>query len=372
VTHDLAVVGLGIVGASAVYAATRAGASVLALDAGVPGAGTSAASFAWLNSCRKEPENYYRLNVDGMLAHEELSRELGGDAGYHPGGSLEWSNLGDGELELRARVARLASRGYHAEFVSRERAESLEPALAIPEHAREVAFYAGEAWLDAPRLIRRLLDEASAKGAEVRERTAVRSLRVSAGRIDAIVADGGEHSADTVLVCAGPSTQAFLAPLGIRMPVGQLAGLLAITSPPAQTLTRVVHAPGIHLRPDEAGGLRLGTEEVDDLARQAGPSAYPKLAAMLLERAARVMPAARDVTIVEARLGVRPMPEDHHTIAGRIPGLENGFMIATHSGVTLGPYLGRLMADEIVRGVPQSVLAPFRPDRFASTASPSR
>jgi len=40
-------------------------------------------------------------------------------------------------------------------------------------------------------------------------------------------------------------------------------------------------------------------------------------------------------------------------------------MIATHSGVTLGPLLGRLLADEIVRGAPSAMLAPFRPDRFA-------
>jgi len=64
------------------------------------------------------------------------------------------------------------------------------------------------------------------------------------------------------------------------------------------------------------------------------------------------------------RLGVRPMPADHHTIAGRIPGLANGWMLATHSGITLGPLLGRLMAEEIVRGAPQSMLAPFRPERF--------
>ena len=363
--YDLAIIGLGIVGASAVYAATRAGARVLALDAGIPGAGTSGTSFAWLNSCRKEPEHYYRLNVDGMAAHEELARELGGDAGHHAGGSLEWANPGDGEQELRARVARLASRGYRAEFISRDRAASMEPALAIPDHAREVAFYAGEAWLDAPRFIRRLLDTASAKGAEVRERTAVRSLRVRDRRVETIAVDDGDHVARSVLVCVGPSTQAFLEPLGVPMPVGRLAGLLAVTSRPAQALTRVVHAPGIHLRPDAAGGLLLGTEEIDELARKADASAFPELASRLLERAARVLPAARDVKVVDSRLGVRPMPADHHTIAGRIPGLANGWMIATHSGVTLGPLLGRLLADEIVRETPQSMLAPFRPDRFA-------
>ena len=36
-----------------------------------------------------------------------------------------------------------------------------------------------------------------------------------------------------------------------------------------------------------------------------------------------------------------------------------------HSGMTLGPLLGRLMSDEIVRDKPSSTLAPFRPERFA-------
>ena len=67
--YDVAVIGLGIVGASAVYAAAWAGARVLALDAGVPGGGTSGASFAWLNAVRKEPEAYHRLNAAGMTAH---------------------------------------------------------------------------------------------------------------------------------------------------------------------------------------------------------------------------------------------------------------------------------------------------------------
>ena len=89
--YDVAVIGLGMVGASAVYAAAGAGARVLALDAGPPGGGTSGTSFAWLNSVRKEPDVYHRLNAAGMTAHRELSKELGGDAGHHEGGSLEWA-----------------------------------------------------------------------------------------------------------------------------------------------------------------------------------------------------------------------------------------------------------------------------------------
>src|SRR6266446_3333056 len=329
---DVAVIGLGIVGASAVYAAAWAGARVLALDAGVPGGGTSGASFAWLNAVRKEPEAYHRLNAAGMTAHRELSRELGGDAGYHDGGSLEWAEGADEERELRDRVRRLASRGYPAEWITRERATGLERGLAIPDHVREVAFYAADAWLDAPRLIGRLLAAAGARGAEIREGAPVRSLRSRGSRVEAAVGDDTEMVAQSFLVCVGPATQAFLDPL--------------------------------------RGGLLLGAEDVDSLAANAGPpAALGEAAALLLERAARVFPSARPVKVVDTRLGVRPMPADHHTIAGRVPGFANAWMIATHSGVTLGPLLGRLLADEIVRGVPSSMLVPFRPERFATAGA---
>jgi len=368
--YDVAVIGLGIVGASAVYAAAWAGARVLALDAGVPGGGTSGASFAWLNAVRKEPEAYHRLNAAGMTAHRELSRQLGGDAGYHDGGSLEWADGADEERELRERVRRLASRGYPAEWITRERATGLERGLAIPDHVREVAFYAADAWLDAPRLIGRLLAAAGARGADIREGAPVRSLRSRGSRVEAAVGDDGEMVAQSFLVCVGPATQAFLDPLPVVIPVGRVPGFLAVTSRPAQPLQRVVHAPGIHLRPDAGGGLLLGAEDVDSLAANAGPpAALGEAAALLLERAARVFAPARRVKVVEHRLGVRPMPADHHTIAGRIPGFTNAWMIATHSGVTLGPLLGRLLADEIVRGVPSSVLVPFRPERFATAGA---
>jgi len=360
--YDVAVIGLGIVGASAVYAAAWAGARVLALDVGTPGGGTSGSSFAWLNSVRKEPDAYHHLNAAGMTAHRDLSRELGGDAGYHDGGSLEWADSDEAERELRERVHRLASRGYPAEWISRERTTELEPGLAIPDHVREVAFFAADAWLDAPRLIGRLLAAASARGADVRDGQAVRSLRTRGDRLEAAVVGDGEVAAGSFLVCVGPATQAFLEPLGVAIPVGRVPGLLAVTSRPAAALGRVVHAPGIHLRPDAGGGLLLGAEDVDTLAANSGSPA--SLSALLLERAARVFPAARPLRIVDSRIGVRPMPGDRHTIAGRIPGFANGWLIATHSGITLGPLLGRLLADEIVRDKPSSTLAPFRPDRF--------
>ena len=75
-------------------------------------------------------------------------------------------------------------------------------------------------------------------------------------------------------------------------------------------------------------------------------------------------PPERDIS------GVRGVNESRAAIAaGRIPGLDNAWVIATHSGVTLGPLLGRLLSDEILGGVSHATLAPFRPERFALSLS---
>jgi glycine/D-amino acid oxidase-like deaminating enzyme len=36
----------------------------------------------------------------------------------------------------------------------------------------------------------------------------------------------------------------------------------------------------------------------------------------------------------------------------------------SHSGITLGPVIGRLLASEIISGEGDAMLADFRPDRF--------
>lgn len=366
-SYDVAVIGMGIVGASAVYALAQAGARVLALDAGPAGAGTSGNSFAWVNSVQKDPEPYHRLNADGMAAHRRLAHELGGEPAYHEGGSLEWAEA-DGERELRAKMERLGARGYPARWISRDEALRMEGGLTIPAHVHQVVLYEADGWLDAPRLVERLLAAAAERGADIREKTRVRSLRRSGERVEALITEAGEVVADSTLVCVGPATQEFLAPLGVAIPIDRVAGLLAVTSRPAHPLGRVVHAPGVHLRPDPSGGLLLGARDLDrQVTDTTVPASASGTAAVLLERAARVFAAARDVRLVACRIGVRPMPADNQTVAGRIPGLANAWMLATHSGVTLGPLLGRLIADEIIGGTPTATLAPFRPERFAAT-----
>lgn len=362
-THDVAVIGAGVVGACAAHALARGGARVIVLEAGRAGHGTSGTTFAWVNSARKEPEVYHRLNAAGMAAHQTLAAELGGEIGYHGGGSLEWAEDAHEQKELEARVARLAARGYAAEWISRAQALVLEPGLAIPAGVERVVFYAADGWVDVPRLIQRLLEAARVCGAEIREATPA-GLRARGDHLT-VTAGAAEIAARSMVACVGPGTASFLSPLGVTLPVGRVPGLLAVTSAPAAPLARVVHAPGVHLRPHPGGGLLLGAPDVDRLVDETtSPADLARHARPLLERAARVFPAARDVRLVEARAGVRPMPGDGQTIAGRIPGFASAWVLATHSGVTLGPLLGHALAAEILGTAPAVDLSPFRPERF--------
>jgi glycine/D-amino acid oxidase-like deaminating enzyme len=364
---DVAVVGAGMLGASAAYFLTRAGARVVVLEADEPAHGASGNSFAWLNAVRKEPEDYHRLNAAGMTAYTALGNELGQDIGHRGGGSLEWTDGDAAHAELRARVERLSARGYRAEWIAGEALRAMEPDLTIGQEIEHVVYYAADGWLDAPRFVRLMLREASARGADVRRATPVRVLRGRGDRIEALETGAGDVVAGATLVCAGPHTRILLEPLGVTVPVRRVPGVLAVTSAPRAPLGRVVHAPGVHLRPDATGGLLLGASDIDELlAETTARDAWPAIAKPLLDRARRVFPPARDVELVTVRRGVRPMPQDGVTIAGRLPGWVNAWVIVTHSGVTLGALLGRLVADEVMGGAPSRMLTPFRPDRFAA------
>jgi glycine/D-amino acid oxidase-like deaminating enzyme len=59
------------------------------------------------------------------------------------------------------------------------------------------------------------------------------------------------------------------------------------------------------------------------------------------------------------------MPADRLPIVGRLPWLDSLYLAVTHTGVSLAPVLGRLVAGEVADQTADGLLAPFRPGRFA-------
>jgi glycine/D-amino acid oxidase-like deaminating enzyme len=216
-----------------------------------------------------------------------------------------------------------------------------------------------------------MLAAARQAGAEVHAHTRVVSVGSSAGRVTGVhTMNGGTYAADTVINCAGCWADDVAGLSGLRLPLAPSVGMVALTPPVTVGLSRILYPPGFHVRPDGAGRLMLGSDETDaSVSADSNPEPTLPGALELVRRAARVFDAL-DGTLPEAvRIGIRPMPADGLSAIGPLPGLDGYYVAVTHSGVTLAPAIGRMVADEIAFGRPQPVLEPFRPDRlFSATA----
>ncbi|MDP8978013.1 MAG: FAD-binding oxidoreductase, partial [Actinomycetota bacterium] len=93
-----------------------------------------------------------------------------------------------------------------------------------------------------------------------------------------------------------------------------------------------------------------------------------ELAAGTAARAAALVPALAGAPILEVRARARPVPADGFSCVGGLPGLAGYVEAVTHSGVTLGPLLGRLVARAILTGHVDRLLDAYRPDRFPARA----
>jgi glycine/D-amino acid oxidase-like deaminating enzyme len=51
---------------------------------------------------------------------------------------------------------------------------------------------------------------------------------------------------------------------------------------------------------------------------------------------------------------------------GAVPSVPGYYEAVSHSGITLGPVIGQLLASEILSGMRDELLADFRPERFRS------
>lgn len=368
---EILIVGAGIVGASAAYHLARGGARVTILEARRPAAGTTSRSFAWANANDKPPRAYHDLNQAGLVEHRRVLREFG-PGGFHPTGNLELASYPEHQAELRGRVERLRAWGYAAETVSSGRARELAPEVSVPDNA-DATFFPEEGWVAAPILVGQFLAASAKLGARCVYPAPVTALLVEGGRVRGARTGAVHYHADVVVDCSGPAAGKLLGSLGLELARARAPGVLVVSETLPALLDRAVHANGVYLRPDGGGRVLFGSTEVDamlpadlqpgeDLAFDSAPVRE------LHRRGAAVMPILGDARIDAVRVGWRPMPPDGYSAVGPISGLSGYYLIFTHSGVTLGPLLGKLAADEIMGGERRPELVGFRPDRLRVAA----
>jgi glycine/D-amino acid oxidase-like deaminating enzyme len=369
----VAVIGAGVIGASVARELARRGDDVTVVESGLPGAGTTSTSFAWVNANTKEPLDYFELNRAGMRAHRLLAQEADEAPWWFPTGNLEWATDGGGVERLDARVSRLRERAYDVRRLSVGEVAALEPDVDVPDGCSPVFF--GEEGHCLPMvLLAFLLGQARDNGARVRTGSRVVAVEECADGVRLHVDGSGAEpvTADAVVCCAGRWTAelADVVPmLGPQNQESATLGYLATTSPVPVRLSRILTTPSLNVRPAGGGRLLLQALDLDPVSPPRSiPGGDSDIARTMLARVAAVLPGAKGALVEHLELGRRAMPADGRTVSGFVPHSERTYVVVTHSGITLGPLLGGLVAEEL-HGRPVELLAPFRPDRFRTASA---
>jgi D-amino-acid dehydrogenase len=407
---DVVVLGAGIVGVSAAFAARQRGLSVVLVDRREPGSETSYGNAGILSSGSIMPLNKPSLwnalpsyltnrhaalrwdpawairNIDWVarfLANAAPSRLKPRATALHGliGASLklhrEWIVKADAAQRIREtgwlkawrsdavaaarqEQAFLADHGIASELLDRQAISALEPTI-LPVY-KVGLLHTQTASVDSPgEVVKAYARMFAGAGGAIRQ-----------SDIKSIVPDGegwrvgladGAISARHVVVALGPWSPDLLRPLGYRVPMAFERGYHREFKPnPARSLQRPIHdAEGSFLMTPMEQGIRV-TSGVELTARDA-PSSFAQLDA--------VVPSARSVVefgeaVGEPWRGARPTLPDSLPMIGPAP-RHSGLWFAfgnQHIGFTTGPATGVAIAAMIAGAQPPFDAAAFSPGRY--------
>jgi glycine/D-amino acid oxidase-like deaminating enzyme len=372
---SVVVVGGGIVGASVAYHLARRGAQVTLLEKSEIASGASGKSFAWINAnFTKQPRDYHVLSKLGVLGWHTLRQQVGDALPVRFDGTLEWYVNAQRAEEMTRLVRQQQGWGYPVELMPLDGIAKRERMLQ-PGKPMATAFSPLEGAVDSTLATRVLLDEAVKAGATIWKNCAVEGVKLRADGVR-IKSTQGEFEANHVVLAGGVDTASLAGLAGVKVPLKSSPGVVVRTKPLPAMVRGVMATEDSHFHQQADGRVLMGDDysppakvDLHKLLEQ-HPHDFPlaeiaaKHGVRIRGQAARYLPALADAEIESVSLCWRPMPQDEYPIIGFAPGSATVYVTVTHSGVTLAPVIGELVAIELLDGVKVDLLAPFRLERF--------
>jgi D-amino-acid dehydrogenase len=371
----IAIIGGGVFGASTAFHLALAGAGVVVADQAHAGQATAAGAgivSPW-SSGRVDPD-WRRIADAGARYYPTLIQRLAkageAETGYRRVGVLSVA-ADEGELDLIEQAVRapaaLAPEAGEVTRLSPGEARALFPPLHPDLAAVHVS---GAARVDGRLLAAALRRAAERRGA--RFHTGVTGLLVRDGRVTGIRTDAEEIAADCVVVAAGAWAPEVLKPVGISLAVvpqcGQITHL-RLEGVDTEAWPVVLPQSSHYLL--AFGGSRV----VVGATRETGSGFDYRVTAAgqaeVLNQALAVAPGLGPATLLETRIGFRPVGPDLRPMLGRIAGLD-GLVIGNGlgpSGLTIGPFAGHLLAQLVLGQALELDLAAYDPLRPAVAAA---
>ncbi|GAA3120559.1 NAD(P)/FAD-dependent oxidoreductase [Streptosporangium carneum] len=356
----VAVIGSGIVGASAAYHLSLWGVAVTVVDRADAGQATRAGAgivCPWVD--HEDDEDWYRLALEGARYHSRLAELLAEDGEHDVGHARVGALLvAEDAAELAGVHALLRDRRASApdmgEISVVDRPADLFPPLGPHLTALHLG---GASRVNGPAVRDALLRAAVRRGARVRQGTATLT---GTGRT---LVDGEPLDADAVVVAAGAWTGEVCGALGCEPALAPRRGQIVHAElPGVETAGWPIVLPrrGPYLLGFPGSRVVLGAT-VEDAGFDARVTAGGL--AEVLAGGVELAPGLAGAGVVETRVGFRPVTADGLPLIGR---LADGVVVATGLGaygLTSGPYAGLVAAALALGQTPPLEVSPYSPGR---------
>lgn len=383
---DVVVVGGGIVGTAAAFHLAEAGVDTVLVDAEKDGQATPAGAgiISPSTSSRREDEAWFAFGVEAAAHYETLVEKLESrgieDHSYRRSDLLSVA-VDESEIaEFEADLERTERRKADAR-VSNEAVEEISPAAAseafppLADVERAMRF-TNAARVDGGRFTAALRRAARRTGLSTVEGT-VEAIAVEDGAVSGVAVDAAGRreriDADRVVVAGGAWSSAFGDDLGLELPVFPMRGQilhLDVTDTAAAPEGGSAAWPIVgayqhnYIVPWGDGRIVVGATREEEAGFD------PRVTAGGVDHVShatlRMAPGLADATFEEIRVGLRPASPDGLPMLGDVPDVAGAFVATGHgpTGLTLGPFSGKVVAD-LVRGRdPEVDISAFAPGRF--------
>ncbi|QDI92410.1 FAD-dependent oxidoreductase [Salicibibacter halophilus] len=366
------VVGGGIVGMSAAYHLSREeGVDVTLIDQKHEGQATAAGAgivCPWISE-RKDNKAWYELARGGAHYYETLVEQLKEDGedqwGFKRVGALAVSE-DETELDDIEKSARDATRtSPEAGEITRltnEAAKDLFPPLSDYFGAVHLS---GAARIDGRQLRGALKRAAINHQAGIYQGEA--RLVKEGGQVNGVYIEGTFHPADHVIVAAGAWAPELLSSIGVTLPIEPQRGQIVHLQMPETDTSEwpmILPRTSYYMLAFDDSRIVAGASRENgtgfDYRQTAGGVQE------VLESALSVAPGLAQSTLYETRVGFRPVVPDNLPLIGRVEA-PKGLSIVNGlgpSGLTMGPYTGKLISD-LTLGKDMGIdLSSYDPQRF--------
>lgn len=357
---DVIVVGAGVVGLSVAVHLRWLGVAVTVLERDRVGDGTSSRGFGTVAAQSRRPHSYLRLMLAAQSYYPEFVDRLGCPGVHRVTGSI---TLLRDRAELDARRALIDDQqslaGYDAgEVLDSQALHEVEPALgdAFPWGQ----YRAADGQVEPAALLDGLRVAAVREGADLVQGAGVQAMTHD-GTVWLVTTPVGSFAAPAIVNSAGVWSGEVGKQAGLTVPVSAVRGQIVVLRSRERFLTSTIGWPGrSDIRQAEDGRVWLGTvDERDswDLRVRAGDTAA------ILQRAVEIVPGLEGAAIDEAWAALRPVPADGLPLIGAQARLIGYHVAVGHGGLSFCGVEGRGLAQQIVNGQLDPLLAPFDPNR---------